>query len=36
MHAQSVLLFLGVAWLASAAPAPKPLNINLGAYSPAL
>lgn len=32
MHAHSVLLFLGLAWIASAAP----LNINLGAYSPAL
>lgn len=34
MHSHSVLLFLGLAWIASAVPTP--LNINLGAYSPAL
>lgn len=34
MHTRSVIICLGLAWLASAVPAP--LNINLGAYSPAL
>lgn len=34
MFFRNVLLCSGLAWLASAAPAP--LNINLGAYSPAL
>lgn len=34
MHTRNILLCLGLAWIASAVPAP--LNINLGAYSPAL
>lgn len=34
MHTRNVLIFLGLAWIAAAVPAP--LNINLGAYSPAL
>lgn len=34
MHTRNVLIFLGLAWIASAVPTP--LNINLGAYSPAL
>lgn len=34
MHTRNVLVFLGLACVASAVPAP--LNINLGAYSPAL
>lgn len=34
MHTRSIFICLGLAWIASAVPAP--LNINLGAYSPAL
>lgn len=34
MHSRNVLVFLGLACIASAVPTP--LNINLGAYSPAL
>lgn len=34
MHTRNILLCLGLAWIASAVPTP--LNINLGAYSPAL
>lgn len=36
MHHRNVLVCIGLAWLAAATPVPAPLNINLGAYSPAL